>query len=76
MMVSGIRHVVWSDPTEALPAFLTLTVMPLSVSITDGIAFGFVSYALLKVVSGRRHEVHWLVFLCAMLFILRYALLT
>ena len=76
MMVSGIRHVVWSDPTEALPAFLTLTVMPLSVSITDGIAFGFVSYALLKVVSGRRHEVHWLVFLFAMLFILRYAWLT
>ena len=76
MMVGGIRHIAWGDQTEALPAFLTLTVIPLSVSITDGIAFGFVAYALLKVVSGRRHEAHWLVFFFAMLFVLRYALLT
>ncbi len=41
MMVRGVRRIDWDDPTEALPAFLTLMVMPLAVSITDGIAFGF-----------------------------------
>ena len=46
--------------------------MPLTVSITDGIAFGFMAYALLKVVTGRAREAHWLVHLFAVLFLLRY----
>ena len=75
MMVRGVRRIDWDDPTEALPAFLTLMVMPLAVSITDGIAFGFIAYALLKLATGRGREVHWLVHLFAALFLVRYAFL-
>ena len=75
MMVRGVRRIDWDDPTEALPAFLTLMVMPLAVSITDGIAFGFIAHALLKLATGRGREVHWLVHLFAALFLVRYAVL-
>lgn len=73
MMVPAVRLIPWDDPTEAIPAFLTLLVMPLSVSITDGIAFGCISYALLKAASGRAASVHWLLYVFAFLFLLRYA---
>ncbi len=75
MMVRGVRLIDWDDPTEALPAFLTLMVMPLAISITDGIAFGFITYALLKLTTGRGTQVHWLVYLFAALFLVRYTLL-
>jgi AGZA family xanthine/uracil permease-like MFS transporter len=47
--------------------------MPLTVSITDGIAFGFIAYAALKLATGRAREAHWLVHLFAVLFLVRYA---
>ncbi len=72
LMIRSVRDIDWDDFTEALPAFLTLVVMPLTFSITDGIAFGFVSYALLKLVSGRAGEAHWLIYVFAVLFIARY----
>jgi AGZA family xanthine/uracil permease-like MFS transporter len=72
MMMPGVRTIDWNDPTEAIPAFLTIVMMPLTVSITDGIAFGFVSYAALKLVTGRTREAHWLVYLFAALFVARY----
>jgi adenine/guanine/hypoxanthine permease len=75
MMIGGLRHVEWQDPTEAIPAFLTVVMMPLAVSITEGIAFGLVAYALLKLAAGRVHEVHPLVFIFAVLFLARYAFL-
>jgi AGZA family xanthine/uracil permease-like MFS transporter len=75
MMVRGVRRIDWDDPTEALPAFLTLMVMPLAVSITDGIAFGFIAHALLKLTTGRGREVNGLVYLFAALFLARYAFL-
>ena len=49
------------------------TKMPLTFSITDGIAFGFISYTLLKVVTGRAKEVHWLIYVFSLLFIIRYS---
>jgi AGZA family xanthine/uracil permease-like MFS transporter len=73
LMIRSVRDIDWDDFTEALPAFLTLIVMPLTFSITDGIAFGFISYALLKLVTGRGREAHWLIYLFAILFVLRYA---
>lgn len=73
LMIRALRDVDWDDFTEALPAFLTLVVMPLTFSITDGIAFGFISYALLKLVTGRWREAHWLIYLFAVLFVIRYA---
>ena len=75
MMIGGLRHVAWDDPTEAIPAFLTLIMMPLAVSITEGVAFGLVSYALLKLATGRRREVHPLIYVFAVLFLARYVFL-
>lgn len=73
LMMKSVRDIEWDDFTEALPAFLMLVVTPLTFSITDGIAFGFISYALLKLVTGRAKEAHWLIYVFAVLFIVRYA---
>ena len=75
MMIGGLKQIAWDDPTEAVPAFLTVIVMPLSVSITEGIAFGLLSYTVLKAATGRRREVHPLLFVFAALFLGRYAFL-
>ena len=72
MMMGGLRRIPWDEPTEAVPAFLTLVMMPLTVTITDGIAFGLTAYALLKVTSGRAREVHPLVYVFAAVFLARY----
>ena len=72
MMMGAVRMVAWDDPTEAIPSFLTIVIMPLALSITDGIAFGLISYAILKIATGRGGEAHWLVYLFAALFLVRY----
>jgi AGZA family xanthine/uracil permease-like MFS transporter len=73
LMIRSVRDIRWDDITESLPAFLTLVLTPLTFSITDGIAFGFIAYALLKLVTGRAKEAHWLIYLFASLFLVRYA---
>jgi AGZA family xanthine/uracil permease-like MFS transporter len=75
MMMGGLRHVAWDEPTEAVPAFLTLIVIPLAVSITEGVAFGVIAYVVLKTAAGRARDVHPLLFVFAALFIARYAFL-
>jgi AGZA family xanthine/uracil permease-like MFS transporter len=74
LMMKSVRDIAWDDFTEALPAFLAIVIMPLTISITDGIAFGFIAYALLKLVTGRAREAHWLLYVFTALFILRYAI--
>ncbi len=71
LMLRGVAQVPWTDPTEAIPAFLTIILMPFSVSITDGITFGLVSYSLLKLATGRHRQAHWLIHLFAGLLALR-----
>jgi len=75
MMIGGLRRVPWDDPTEAIPAFLTIIIMPLAVSITEGVAFGLIAYVVLKVATGRAREVHPLLHVFAVLFLARYAFL-
>jgi len=75
MMIGGVREIDWRDPTEAIPAFLTLVMMPLAVSITEGVAFGLVSFALLKLATGRRREADALVYVFAALLLARYIFL-
>ena len=72
MMLQSVTRIDWRDYTESIPAFLVIIVMPLTFSIATGIAFGFISFAALKLFSGRGKEVSWLVYLLAMLFILRF----
>ena len=75
MMIGGLRRVEWDDPTEAIPAFLTMIIMPLAVSITEGVAFGLLAHTLLKLTTGRGREVHPLMYIFAVLFLARYAFL-
>ncbi|HNS05521.1 MAG TPA: NCS2 family permease [Candidatus Saccharicenans sp.] len=74
MMMKTLSRIDWEDITEAIPAFLTLVVTPLTVSITDGLAFGFISYSLLKIFKGEGKKVHWLVYLISLLLLARYFL--
>ena len=57
-----------------LSSFLTLIVMPLTYSITDGIGAGFVAYTLLQVAAGRARQLHWLMILSSLLFLLYFAI--
>ncbi len=76
LMMGSVAKIRWSDFSEAFPAFSTIVVMPLSgFSITEGIAFGFISFTVIKWLAGRRKEVHWLIALFAVLFIIRYLLM-
>ena len=72
LMLKNVVHIDWDDATESIPAFLTFLMMPLTFSITEGIAFGFISYALLKLIKGQGRQVHWLLYLFAVLFVARY----
>jgi len=72
MMLHPITKIDWKDYTESIPAFLVIVMMPLTFSIATGIAFGFISFATLKLFTGRGREVSWLVYLLAALFILRF----
>ena len=72
MMMDGVRHIPWQDMTEAIPAFLTVITMPLAMSITDGIAFGLIGFAVLKLGTGRARELDWLGYLFAAIFLARY----
>jgi AGZA family xanthine/uracil permease-like MFS transporter len=72
LMLKNVVSIDWDDVTESIPAFLTLLLMPLTISITEGIAFGFISYSLLKLVTGQGKQVHWLIYLFAVLFVARY----
>jgi len=72
MMMKCVTRIEWDDLTEAIPAFLSIVIMPLTLSITEGISFGFIAYALLKLVTGKGRRVHWLVYVFAALFVVRY----
>lgn len=74
MMFGALRDVDWDEPTDGIPAFLTAILIPLTFSITDGIAWGFVATSLLCLAARRR--LPWLVHLLAALFVLRYVFLT
>jgi AGZA family xanthine/uracil permease-like MFS transporter len=75
LMMTCISKIAWDDYTEALPAFLTVLMMPLTFSISHGLGIGFISYPLLKLAAGKGKEVSWLVYLLAVAFILYFAVL-
>lgn len=73
LMMGSVSRIKWGDFSEAFPAFLTIVVMPFSgFSITEGIAFGFISYTIIKYLAGKGREVHWLIVIFTVLFIIRY----
>ena len=74
LMMSGMQHLSWSDPTELLPALLTIIMVPLSFSIANGIAAGFLSYVTLKVIAGRSNDVTAAAWVMAFIFTVRFGL--
>ena len=74
LLLTQVRNIDFEDYTIAIPAFLTIVLMPFTYSITNGIGAGFVSYVLLKVTSGRGREVHPLLWLVAALFVVYFAI--
>jgi adenine/guanine/hypoxanthine permease len=75
LMARNLLRIDWTDLTECFPAFLVVAGIPFTWSIADGIAFGFVSYPALKLLTGRPREATPLVYALGVLFVLRYALL-
>ena len=69
MMMSDVGKINWQDYTVALPAFLTIMMMPMTSSIANGFAFGFVSYAVLKACAGRTKDVSWIMWLVSIAFV-------
>jgi AGZA family xanthine/uracil permease-like MFS transporter len=74
MMMSITRELPWDDPGVAIPAFLTMVVMPFNYSITDGIGWGFVSYTIIKYATGRGRDVHWMLALSSLTFLIYFGL--
>jgi AGZA family xanthine/uracil permease-like MFS transporter len=74
-MLRSVARVDLRDPPAAIASFLTMVTMPFTFSITEGISFGFISYAVLMLAAGRGRAVHPLLYAFAALFLARYALL-
>jgi AGZA family xanthine/uracil permease-like MFS transporter len=72
MMLRNVTKIDWQDYSESIPAFLTLIGIPLSYSIADGLALGFITYPIIKLLSGRGREVGWLTYLLAVILVLYF----
>ncbi len=75
LMARGLSELDWSDATEYAPGVVTALAMPLTYSIAHGIAFGFITYAAVKLLAGRGGEVHPAVYILAGLFVVKFAVL-
>jgi adenine/guanine/hypoxanthine permease len=73
LMLRDLGQVDWNDSTESVPAAVTALAMPFTYSIAHGIAFGFITYAALKLATGRVREVKAIVWLIAAAFLVKYA---
>jgi adenine/guanine/hypoxanthine permease len=76
LMMGALADVNWQDPGEGIPAFLTAIMVPLSYSIANGLAFGIVSHAVLRLVRGEARARDWLVYVLAALCVIRFVYLT
>ena len=72
LMVAGAARIEWEDPSIAIPAFLTLLTIPLTYSIATGLSFGIISFAGLELATGRGRREHWMLYLLAVLFVVRF----
>src|SRR2546429_1124867 len=73
-MMAVARGLPWDDYDEAIPAFVTMLVMPFTWSITNGIGAGFITYAAVKLLSGQGRRVHWMVYAASVAFVVYFAL--
>jgi adenine/guanine/hypoxanthine permease len=74
LMISQIRDLVWDDLSLVIPAFLTIALMPFTYSITNGIGAGVISFVVLRLAVGRRRDIHPLMWVIAVMFLIYFAL--
>ena len=74
LMMKGVVKVAWDNVEDAIPAFLTISVMPFGYSISDGIGFGFISYVIIKMVRGKFKDIPVLMYVVSAIFIVSYIL--
>jgi AGZA family xanthine/uracil permease-like MFS transporter len=72
LMLSGASGIDWEEPRIAIPSFLTIVMIPLTYSIATGLSFGLICYAALELATGRGRRQHWMLYLLAVLFLLRF----
>ena len=72
LMVAGAARIDWEEPRIAIPSFLTIITIPLTYSIATGLSFGLISFAALELATGRGRRQHWMLYLLAVLFLLRF----
>jgi adenine/guanine/hypoxanthine permease len=72
MMMTAVSDIPWSDPEIAIPAFLTMTAIPLTWSIANGLAFGFCAWTLIRLFRGRFRDVNWMVYALTAVFLVRF----
>ena len=72
LMMASVKNINWNDFDTALPAFLTIACMPFAYSIADGIAAGFIFFTITKLFKGKAKEVHPIMYILCVLFILRF----
>ena len=75
LMVKSVGQIAWNNLEEGIPCFLTIAMMPFAYSISEGIAFGFISYVLIKLVRGKAKEVPALMYIITLLFLAKYVLM-
>jgi len=71
-MLLPLTEVDWEDPMAAIPAFLTVAMIPLTFSIANGLAFGITAHALLKLLKGQASTKDWFLYTLAALFVVRF----
>src|SRR5271165_4624879 len=72
LMLSTVTEINWTEPLSAIPAFLTLVMIPLSASIANGLGFGVISYAAVHILGGKFRRQDWLLYVLAVLFLIRF----
>ena len=73
-MMQQVKNINWDDIEIAIPAFLTIALMPFTYSISVGIGAGFIAYVLVKVVRGKANQIHALMWIVAALFVVYFAI--
>lgn len=74
-MMQQVTKIAWDDVIEAIPAFICIFAMPFLYSISEGIAFGVISYVVLNAATGRAKKITPLMYVLAVIFVLKYALI-
>lgn len=72
LMLTEIKNISFDDFTDVVPVFLTIVLMPLAYSIATGLAFGFITYTLLKLFTGQAHKLHWIMYFVSAAFIINF----